>query len=112
MADDSPTGTRPVQFIFLSSDAQPLTMQPGDRRFWLVDEAHTVPLRIDEGDTDRLLQAWNNWRSRPLPELADATLARAEQRATEHPSRAAPKCVDCAHYAHGDKALGNGPLPK
>lgn len=99
MADDSPTGTRPVQFIFSSGDAQPLTIQPGDRRFWVVEDAKTLTLDVPAqgASQDDIQRAFNDWLiSRPLAAAADATLARAEQRAAEHPSRT-PLCTDCRH---------------
>lgn len=117
MADTNSPGTRPVQFVFMSGAAQPLTIQPGDRRFWPVEDAKTLTLQVprDVGTEDEIRQKFYDWLSRPLALHGDATLERAEHYASQvkvHPSRTAPLCSNCKHVGNatlGDRRLCEHP---
>lgn len=90
-------GTRPVNFVFLSGEAQPLTLGSGDRRYWLVPVDKATALDApSQPDWDAVAQRMDAWLARKLPVTADA------EQPVAHPSRTVPKCVDCQHAAERD----------
>lgn len=130
--DPAAAGQPAITTVFLSGDANPLSLCPDDRRFAVCKLDPKDPLAgvlarlctpltpnqqllaslkqhgITPASSDDLGERFMQWLSRPLTEAPKAT------EPAPHPSRTAPKCCDCRHYVvvRGIKEACNHPAQR
>lgn len=94
MSDHS-TIAETCNLVFRTSEATPVIIQPGNRRFWLVDEltGYYMPNGRLSADT-KLPIGYVRWNESHSQQAA----AHTPPATAPHPSRSAPACTDCAHH--------------